>query len=251
MTKRLFFATEIHAPWPESYPEGRLLAPDRRHLTLAFLGNVEPPDCANFPEPPIKLGVAGVLDELLILKNVVACHANVWQKENRLTQLKCDLESWRALSDERPFLPHVTIARAPFDEKKWKESFSPLPFMTSTLHLYESLGNLCYEPIWSFPLVPPIEEMEHTADIAFRIRGEDLQEIYRNAQLALSFHHPEMLPELRPHEEVTSLDEIIFGLNDFISRVDTKMGASYKAVSFHGSIVQENEIKTWEMIVDV
>ena len=33
-----FFAFSLEAPWPETFPEGRLLAAEDRHLTLAFLG---------------------------------------------------------------------------------------------------------------------------------------------------------------------------------------------------------------------
>jgi RNA 2',3'-cyclic 3'-phosphodiesterase len=38
--KRLFFAFEVDAPWPEALPSGRILEPSCRHMTLAFLGNI-------------------------------------------------------------------------------------------------------------------------------------------------------------------------------------------------------------------
>jgi hypothetical protein len=57
--------------------------------------------------------------------------------------------------DERPFLPHVTLARRPFRAIEWEEAFKPLPCWVEAIHLYESLGNLTYKPIWSHPFTIP------------------------------------------------------------------------------------------------
>ena len=40
--KRLFFAAELTAAWPEHLPSGRILEEENRHMTLAFLGSTSP-----------------------------------------------------------------------------------------------------------------------------------------------------------------------------------------------------------------
>ena len=70
-TKHLFWGMEVHAPWPEKLPQGRLLDTEHRHLTLAFLGNVNPfqmqEALRTFPPPPFTLGFAATFDQCLFL----------------------------------------------------------------------------------------------------------------------------------------------------------------------------------------
>ncbi len=44
---------------------------------------------------------------------------------------------------------------------------------------------------------------EHTADIAFRIHGEDIVQIHLHAQIALCFKHPELLKFLSFKNKLT------------------------------------------------
>ncbi len=154
--------------------------------------------------------------------------------------------------DERALHPHITIARAPFDRNAWEESFSPFPFFIKAIHLYQSLGNLTYESLWSLPLLTPFEEFEHTADIAFLIQGEEMQELHLNAQLALAWKFPPMLPYLFKPAFKNSLNEVIIDLNERVSEADMRIGTPFKAVSFHGEVKKNAQnILQWEMIVDV
>jgi hypothetical protein len=119
------------------------------------------------------------------------------------------------------------------------------------LHLYESVGNLMYESLWSFPLIAPFEEMEHTADIAFLIRGENLRQLYKNARIALAFRFPKLLNYDTPMEYIADLDDIVIALNSIVTQADAEEGCPYKAVSFHGHLIQNAGYFSWEMIVDV
>ena len=153
--------------------------------------------------------------------------------------------------DERPFFPHITIARAPFDIKDWLAHFDPLPFFVKAIHLYQSLGNLHYQSIWESPLIPPFEEFEHTADIAFLVRGNTPQELHLNAQIALAFKFPPLVNFLSTILQ-DSLDEIIISLNEIVAKADMELGCPFKAISFHGKIIKDPyQILHWEMIVDV
>lgn len=263
-TKRLFLGIEVHAPWPDYYPRGRLLDPAHRHMTLAFLGNVSYEKVQKIlpeiPKPPFKVGYAGIFDKCLFLPprrpHVVAWHADWMEPADPLFQYQKELSAWfrghQFVIDERDFLPHVTICRAPFYPREWKKIFTPVPFICKDIHLYESMGNLHYEPRWSYPLKSPFEEIEHTADVAFIIRGESLSQLHKHAQLALAYRFPPLIPYLRPQQQIASLEECVIACNEIVTIADGEIGCPFKAVSFHGELVQtpDNTLQ-WEMIIDV
>ncbi len=123
----------------------------------------------------------------------------------------------------REFLPHVTIARDPDAFDEWKKSFEKRPLFIRSLHLCESLGSSYYRVCWKVPLLAPFDEKEHTADIAFTVRGSSFQNLHLHAQLALSFHFP-LLLDYFSFEEVFSLDQIIESLNLMIGKADERVG---------------------------
>ena len=136
------------------------------------------------------------------------------------------------------------------DPGKWRKSFSPLPFTFHQLHLYESAPGLQYTPIWSRALIPPFEELEHTADLAFTLHGESVQAIYHNAFTALAFHFPPLLHYRQ--EAPDTFDKIVSQLNRALALADAENGCPFKAVSHHGELVKDTQaVLTWEMIVDV
>jgi RNA 2',3'-cyclic 3'-phosphodiesterase len=262
--KRLFFGIEIHAPWPPKLPPGRLLDVTHRHLTLAFLGNIPVrlllALLETFPIIPMRIGTAGYFDSCETLpprhSHVIAWHARWLDDHHSVLIFQKNLTDWLLSHhyslDTRPWNPHVTLCRQPFDPQAWKKAFTSLPFYTGAIHLYESIGNLNYIPLWSYPVKFPFEEIDHVADMAFIIRGETLEQLYRNAFICLAFKAPEYLNFFIPLKPVHTLDEIIITLNAILTNVDMSVGCPMKAVSFHGEIVhlQDSSLQ-WEMIVDV
>lgn len=259
--KKMFFGVSISAPWPDSFPNAKILKENARHLTLAFLGKTDfsalEKELSSFPKAPFKVGLAGLLDELLFLPekdpNVVAYHATFFN--DSLNLYRQHIISWlleRGLynEDKRPFLPHVTIGRKPKEIQEWKRGFQPMPFMVHRLCLYESLANSEYKTLWQTPFVLPIEEIEHTADIAFTIRGQTNQELFNNAQIALCYADEKMIPYVK-ELKVDSFDDVVIELNNINSKVDAEQGSSFKAISFHGTTAKENGLLTWEMFIDV
>ncbi len=262
-SQRLFFALQVEAPWQQELPHGRILDASIRHITLAFLGNGKftplLEKLGTIPAPPFQIAPAAIADSLIFLPKEnpkVAATSVQWLNGfNAVLAWQQQIGKWLSdlgyVLDKRPFLPHITLARSPFDPESWRKTFHPVPFFTPALHLYQSLGNLHYKPLWSYPLIPPFEELDHTADIAFLIRGASLKEIHLNAQIALSFKHPSLVRYFTA-ELADTLDEIIIDLNRMIAQIDSEEGSRFKAVSFHGEIHQTAEqILTWEMIVDV
>lgn len=262
-SQRLFFGVEVCAPWPEDLPSGRLLAEGSRHLTLAFLGFVHYEEVqallAAIPKPNFRVGFAGQFDECLFLPsrhpNVVAWHVKWLEESGSLVRYQRELSDFLRANgftvDAREFLPHVTVARQPFDANRWLGSFQSLPLITSTIHLYESMGNLVYEPRWSLPVLLPFEELSHTADIAFRVHGESLDQLQLHAMVALSFKFPELQNHLSL-KAPKSLDDVVIHLNESVSAADAAVGAPFKAVSFCGEARSiEEGVLAWEMIVDV
>jgi 2'-5' RNA ligase len=265
--KRLFFGLGVLAPWPEHLPAGRIIEEKDRHSTLAFLGQADYQKIVEilplFPEPPFKMALSGVLDQCLFLPRsryprVVAWHVKWLNEENELIKYQENLIEFLQSHDLKPdvkriFLPHVTLARPPFRQDEWKHAFQKLPCMTNGIHLYESLGHSQYQIIWTYPLSLPFEEFEHTADIAFHIRGENLEQISQHAFLALAFKFPSLLSFMPTTiKEIRDLNDTVILLNDVVGLADAAFGCPFKAVSFHGDLKQEEDHTLhWEMIVDV
>lgn len=226
---RLFFGMEVFCPWPDEFPSGD------RHLTLAFLGDTNMPDLHSFPKPPFSIGVAGFFNKPLKLAHVIAWHVQWLQKG--IDEYQKELTAWLGIKDR--FLPHVTITR----NLDWQHDFQPLPLYVQNINLYESLGHSKYKILWQYPMLAPFEEIEHTADIAFIVRGN----LYLHAQLALAFHYPQMIRYF-DFQKIDGFDEIVTALNQILARVDSEIGCPFKAVSFHG---EKTPLGEWEMIVDV
>lgn len=263
--KRLFFAFEISSPWPEVLPSGRLLQEEQRHMTAAFLGqtNYSPLQTIlpKVPLPQLKVGLAGHFDKILFLPEghpkVVAWHVSWLDDPAQLLVYVRTLIDWLKKEgfkpdDRRDFLPHVTVCRAPFEFSEWRHAFQKIPLIINSLKLYESIGQLHYQPLWSHCFKNPFEELDHIADIAFIIRGETIPQLYLHAFTALAFKFPELLAYRQESDQPQTVDEIVVALNRIIAAADSSIGCPLKAVSFHGEIGQEEGgILTWEMIVDV
>lgn len=264
-TKRLFFGFEVNAPWPAEFPEGRILDESCRHMTIAFLGKTSYEKLmellASFPLPAFKVGQVGHFDRSLFLPErhprVAAWHMKFLNQKIKLENYYKEIVQWLKdhhfrVDEHNHFLPHLTLGRAPFEIKSWKNFFVKLPFMTKNLHLYESLGHLEYRSCWQHMMRAPFEEVEHTADIAFRIRGDCIQDLFCNAFTALAFRFPPLLSYSAMVKELTEFDDIVLFLNEIVGQADMEKGCPFKAVSYHGSLNRENDqTLVWDMIVDV
>jgi RNA 2',3'-cyclic 3'-phosphodiesterase len=263
-SKRLFFGMEIHAPWPDSFPKGRLLDANHRHLTLAFLGETDygklQESLKTFPQPNFKVGFAGQFDQCLFLPekhpHVAAWHIKWLEDEKDLIEFQKTLVLWLQAKGffpdtKHPFMAHVTLCRNPFQIKEWKNTFETLPAIASSIKLYESLGHAHYMSLWELSLAQPFTEIEHTADIAYQIRGTNYDQLFAHGALALAFNFPAILPFFSRKEGLLHIEEVIVALNQLVAYADQEIGCPFKAVSFHDTIQEENGVLHWEMIIDV
>lgn len=261
--KRLFFGFSIDAPWPTDYPDGRIIHEKDHHMTFAFLGNVSyeifKKELPSFPRPDFHIGPVGKSTHLLFLpkehSRVVAHHIEWFTGATLIANYHAQVLDWlkkhQLPVDHRPLLSHVTLARAPFHKREWEDAFETLPMRITGIHLYESMGNLSYPSLWHLSLHPAFEEFEHTADIAFTIRAEKESDLFIHAAVALSFRYPPFLNFIPSQFPKPTLEDIIRSLNRMISLCDLEIGCPFKAVSYHGLCKKENNLITWEMIVDV
>lgn len=265
--KKIFFGLKADANWPAFSSKARFIEDKNRHMTLAFLG-MQPYNELDFffksiPKPPL-VGFSAVAEEILFLPFNKPSTASYslrfltgkdrlldYQKKLSFYLIQKDLIS--LIDQKRAFLPHVTFARQPFEKDKLKFEFTKFVITLSDLHLYESLGGLSYSPLVTNEIRVPFEEIDHTADIAYLIRGESLEEIALNAKASLMsrelnietfFNHSK--------KDFSSIESIILWLNEAIRTQDINEGSPFKAVSHHGKLKKDNKnIFTWEMIVDV
>lgn len=267
-TKRLFFGLDILSPWANTFPEGRILKEKNRHLTLLFLGEIMTSpllnELSNIPKPGFQIGLVGFFDKSLFLPtkrpHVVSWHVDWLGQEHSLLYYRNELISWlkklniTVKNEERDFLSHVTLSRAPFNKNEWESFFYKQPLYFNHVHLYESLGHSDYKSLFSIPLRLPFEELEHTADIAFLIRGKNLHQLFINAQIALSFKFIPLLNVVRSDVKVQTIDDVIIALNAIVAEADRESDqlCPFKAVCFHGDIeIESDQTLRWEMIVDV
>ncbi|MBS0648827.1 MAG: hypothetical protein JSS10_06360 [Verrucomicrobia bacterium] len=261
--KRLFFAAQTIGVWPREFPGGRILDEENRHLTLAFLGSTSLSHLLkkmkSFPIPAFHLGIGGYTTKWVFLPHkhearVVAAEIEEFSQFHLIDYHKAVVQWLQAAGypqkDTRPFFPHITVARGSFDVGSWEKIPCQIPFYISSISLLESLGNSHYKPLWQHTLIPPFEEIEHTADIAFLIRGKDIQDLWLHAQLALAFKFPPLIPYLSK-EHCDSLDNVTAALNNLIARADLDIGVPFKAVSYHHEMTSYPHYLEWRMIVDV
>ena len=91
--------------------------------------------------------------------------------------------------------------------------------------------------------------MESSAGLAFRIYGSSLRQLFHNAQIALAFKCPELLPFLDPKFEGHSIEEGILQLNAIITRANSEVKVSLMNVKFQGEVSPIKGILMWEMVV--
>lgn len=264
--KRLFFGFHVAAPWPLTIPKGRVIEEHFRHMTVAFLGELPfstiEPLLSSFPKPSFCIGPTGIFDQVVFLpkrfSRVVAWQI-CWKEElSRIESFQEKFCLWlqenslSSLEKERSHLPHVTICRKPFSRSTWQQGFSPIPMMATGFHLYESLGFSRYRSLWEYPFTLPFEEVAHTADLAFKIRGNTLSDLHMHGQIAICFKFPELSSTLLERQSFASLGEVVAKLNEWVSLVDQKIGSPVKVVIHHGALVsKENDLLEWEMVVGV
>jgi len=262
--KRVFFGFEIEALWqlPE---EKELISEKNRHITLLFLGeNIRSEVQKYFFEMPrisCEIGLVGYFSKCLFLPKkhprLVAFEVDFFDKNEIIKKFQKDLFEFFKnknfkIRQKNDFLPHVTLLRNNFDKKKWLENFKFAPLYIKSFNFYESFPKSEYQTLWKKDFLKPFEEIEHTADIAFIIRGKNYLDLLYSAFTALSFKTLYFMNYIEKLITIDSIDDVIICLNNIIMQAEIDgIHMPFKAVSFNTKIKQKDEILHWEMIVDV
>jgi len=263
--KRLFLGFEIFTHWPELPKEKKMIDEENRHITLLFLGDNSISSIKsymdNLPQLDLKVGAVGFFEKCLFwpIKHprLVAYGIDFFENNNLMEKFQKDLVEFfksknHQIREKNNFLPHVTICRDHFDVTKWQRNFRPFPLYIKSFNLYESLGHSEYKTLWKKDYIRPFDEIPHTADIAFTIKGESYNELLYNSFIALSFKSFDFFDYYSELRSIKNVDDIIIKLNDIITKAEIKgLSMPFKAVSFNSHIEKKDDIFSWEMIVDV
>jgi 2'-5' RNA ligase len=228
-------------------------------MTLAFLGSTSPSISEKaIPIPSFDIGPASYSTKWIFFPSETEARVVAAETASLspLLDYQYTLSQWVKTEgypshDSRPFFPHITLARGPLDVESWKKIPCEIPFYIRSIALMESLGHSRYQHLWRHSFLPPFAEIEHTADIAFLIRGSDFYDLFFHAQIALSFKFPALVAYLSKEKNFPSLDTVIAALNDVIARADLDIGIPFKAVSYHDEMAYHSNHLEWKMIVDV
>jgi 2'-5' RNA ligase len=237
---------------------GRVTLP--HHLTLAHIG-LTPCSLLQRHIPTIPLFSHKVAPCLLatalnyLPSNKPRAAALTFSSIDPLLTYRKSLVDWLSSKDisfdQRPFFPHVTLCRRPYETGSLSSIAFPLPVPLSSIAVFSGAENGEYPIIAQQELYPAFAVVDHTADIAFDIYAEDLQSLYRHAFFCLCWTSP-LFYSLQEAFAPSSLEEIIKKLNELIALADMSFGSCCKAVSYHGNIEQlPSNILHWRMIIDV
>jgi len=187
--------TEIVLP-----DDGRKIKSDSRHATCVFLGNIAASSLEDYIRRGLlkipERGLTGIIDNMLFLpskkKPRVAAATGLLSNRNNATEivesLKQQMISIGYRVEKRPWLFHITLARAPFKVHGWSKIEPIEIFTVDSLNLYESLPNLTYRPLYTQKLSLPWEYGEEdSGGVKFNIRGMCYREIFFNT--LISFIH--------------------------------------------------------------
>lgn len=255
--KRLLFGFEAHAPWPAVLPDEKTLKAKHRHLTLLYFGDISykkvHDEIRYMPKPPFRVGPVAISDSSLSLPNrspdIITWHVDSFGND-AINDYQQELVEYFAEHDydfeRKKYIKHITLGKSGALKKEMKQNFKPLPLYCSNLHLYESFKGEQFEPIWTYDLLPPFEEQEGGQFILY---GESFQQVFLNAQIALAFKFPELVPFLDSSYQVRNL-------HDGGIRLTTLLNTAYRAIkipiekaTFPDDGKQEKGILTWPLQV--
>ena len=255
--KRLLFGFEVHAPWPESLPDMKTLKAKNYHLTLLFFGNTSYKKIHEhiryMPKPTFRVGPVAFSDSPLRLPNrssdVITWHVEPFGEDviDEYQRVIYDYFLEKGYDLERKkFIKHITLGKSAVLKKEAKKSFRSLPLYFKNLHFYESYQGDQYEPIWTYDLLPPFEEKKNGH---FVLYGESFQQTFLNAQIALAFKCPALVPFLDSSYKVRNLHDGGIRLTTIINQAFRKAEVPIERVIFPDSGQEENGLLTWDLFV--
>ncbi|MCB1082563.1 MAG: hypothetical protein KDK63_05405 [Chlamydiia bacterium] len=255
--KRLLFGFEVHAPWPKTLPDDSTLKAKHRHLTLLYFGDVSysqlHQEIRYMPKPLFRVGPVAIADSSLALpdraKEIITWHVEPFG-DDPIDEYQQEIDTYFAEKgytfNNKKYVKHITLGKSAALQKEMKKNFRPTPLIFSNLHLYESLKGDRYEPIWTYDLLPPFEEKEGGQ---FVLYGESFQQVFLNAQIALAFKFPELVPFLDPTYQVRNLHDGGIRLTTLINQAYRAIKIPIEKATFPDSGKQSNGLLTWDLHV--
>ncbi|MDJ0652344.1 MAG: hypothetical protein QNJ27_05000 [Simkaniaceae bacterium] len=257
-TKRLLFGFEVYAPRPESLPDEKTLKAKKRHLTLLFFENISYEkiyDHIRFmPKPFFRVGPVAIADSSLRLPNrspdILTWHVEAFGDDlidEYQRRIHDYFEEKGYVVERKKFIKHITLGRSASLVKEAKKNFRPLPLYFSNFHLYEKHPGEHYEPIWTYDLLLPFEEKKKGH---FILRGGSFQQLFLNAQIALAFTCPALVPFLDQSYVVRNLQDGEVRLTTLINQAYKAVKVPIKKAIFPDKGQEEKGLLSWDLFVE-
>ncbi|MEM8728146.1 MAG: hypothetical protein AAGE99_05540 [Chlamydiota bacterium] len=229
----------------------------KHYLTLLFFGNISYQTIHDhiryMPKPPFRVGLVAIADSPLRLPkrspDILTCRVEAFGENpiDAYQRLIYDYFEEKGYDLEgKKFVKHITLGKSLSIEEA-KRNFRPLPLYFSNLHLYEKHRGDHYEPIWTYDLLPPFEEKKRGH---FLLHGESFQRLFLNAQMALAFECPALVPFLDQSYVVRNLHDGGIRLKTLIDQAYRAVKTPIKQAIFSDRGDEEKGLLSWNLFVE-
>ena len=128
--------------------------------------------------------------------------------------------------------------------QKIEDIFHPFPFYFLNFHLYKRCEKRRYVRIWTHDFLPPFKEVESGNFILY---GESFQQIFLNAQIALSFKFPAFTAFIDDKYRVRNLHDGGVRLMTLIYKVCDAIKIPIRKAIFPDHGKQEKGLLKWDL----
>lgn len=251
-----FFGFEIHSPFIEVFSYNKIGEKGSPFLPfLSFEETIFQKVCALLdyvPHPFFQVGPVALLETCFLLRNrtlenltlqIRRFGVDLIQPYQKLLHTYFIQEGCQP--DRVPLTQSIVCKPVSFLQKS-RTNGEQFPLYLLKLHLYKRCEEERYISIWTRPLLPPFKEVKQGNFILY---GENFQQIFLHAQIALSFKFPAFTPFIDDTYQVRNLHDGGVRLLTLIYKACDVIKMPIKKAIFPDYGAKEQGLLKWELSV--